>query len=173
MYCTRLAENTGSKNDAKIRRLRTIPQHTLSGHIFATKAHIDISEKFVKPQLSSPHVRTKFAVLEQTQGLHLQAKFHLNLFIVSPSGGQKPQFCAKFDIFGSSCTDPLLPMRAKFGEIQDAKIANNSPSGHRRTTLSGYIIATKACIDNRKNLLNSNISSIMLSQYDELRPIAG
>jgi len=32
---------------------------------------------------------------------------------------------------------------------------------NRRTTLSGYIVATKACIDNRKkNLLNSNISSI-------------
>jgi len=39
------------------------------------------------------------------------------------------------------------------------KIAKNSPSGHHRTTLSGYIFATKARIDNRKkNLLNSNIS---------------
>ena len=35
-----------------------------------------------------------------------------------------------------------------------------SPSGHHRTTLFGYIFATKACIDNRKkNLLSSNISS--------------
>ena len=35
-----------------------------------------------------------------------------------------------------------------------------SPSGHHRTTLSGYIFATKACIDNQiKNLLSSNISS--------------
>ena len=33
----------------------------------------------------------------------------------------------------------------------------NSPSGHHRTNLSGYIFATKACIDNRKKLLNSNI----------------
>ena len=34
-----------------------------------------------------------------------------------------------------------------------------SPSGHHLTTLSGYIFATKACIDNRnKNLLSSNIS---------------
>ena len=33
------------------------------------------------------------------------------------------------------------------------------PSGHHLTTLSGYIFATKACIDNRKkNLLCSNIS---------------
>jgi len=35
-----------------------------------------------------------------------------------------------------------------------------SPSAHHRTTLSGYIFATKARIDNlKKNLLSSNISS--------------
>jgi len=40
------------------------------------------------------------------------------------------------------------------------KIVKKSPSGHHRTTLSGYIFATKACIDNRKkNLLSSSISS--------------
>jgi len=40
------------------------------------------------------------------------------------------------------------------------KIAENSPSRHRRTALSGYIFATKARIDNRKkNLLDSNIST--------------
>jgi len=40
------------------------------------------------------------------------------------------------------------------------KIAKKSPSAHHRTTLSGYIFATKACINNReKNLLSSNISS--------------
>jgi len=34
------------------------------------------------------------------------------------------------------------------------------PSVHQHTTLSGYIFATKACVDNRKKkLLNSNISS--------------
>jgi len=45
-------------------------------------------------------------------------------------------------------------------KIQDAKIAKKSPSGRHRTTLSGYIFATKARIDNRKkNLLSSNISS--------------
>ena len=33
------------------------------------------------------------------------------------------------------------------------------PSAHHRTSLSGYIFATKACIDSPKNLLNSNISS--------------
>ena len=33
------------------------------------------------------------------------------------------------------------------------------PSGCHHTNLSGYIFATKALIDNRKNLLSSNISS--------------
>jgi len=32
----------------------------------------------------------------------------------------------------------------------------NSPSGHYRTTLLDYIFATKARIDNRKKILNSN-----------------
>ena len=63
----------------------------------------------------------KFGVLEQTQGLHLPAKFHLNMFIVLASGGQKPQFWANFDIFGGSCTDPLSPMRAKFGVLEQTQ----------------------------------------------------
>jgi len=48
------------------------------------------------------------------------------------------------------------------------KIAKNSPSGHHRTNLSGYIFATKAHIDNRKKyLLNS------MSQYLEFWPKSG
>jgi len=46
-------------------------------------------------------------------------------------------------------------------KTQDAKSRQKSPSGHHRTTLSGYIFATKARIDNRKkNSLSSNMSSI-------------
>jgi len=40
----RLAENTGRKNYAKNRHLRTIAQ-LLSGNIFAIKARIDIQKK--------------------------------------------------------------------------------------------------------------------------------
>jgi len=41
------------------------------------------------------------------------------------------------------------------------KWRKNSPSGHHRTTLSGYIFATKAYIDNRKKpLKQSDMSSI-------------
>jgi len=46
-----------------------------------------------------------------------------------------------------------------------------SPSGHYRTTLSGYIFATKACIDNRKKLLKQQYLLHMSSQYGERRPL--
>ena len=38
----------------------------------------------------------------------------------------------------------------RLAEIQDAKMSPKSPSGHHRATLSGYIFATKARIDNQK-----------------------
>ena len=43
--------------------------------------------------------------------------------------------------------------RAKFYQVARApkNIANKSPSGHHRTTLLGYIFATKARIDNQEN----------------------
>jgi len=52
------------------------------------------------------------------------------------------------------------------------KCRQKSPSGHYRTSLSGYIFATEARIDNRKNLLSSNMSSTFPPQYGELRPLA-
>ena len=51
----------------------------------------------------------------------------------------------------------LLAARCKY---RTQKSRQKSPSGHHRTTSTGYIFATKARIDNRKkNLLSSNISS--------------
>jgi len=38
----------------------------------------------------------------------------------------------------------------RLAEIQDSKSRQKSPTGHHRTTLSGYIFATTARIDNRK-----------------------
>jgi len=49
----------------------------------------------------------------------------------------------------------------------------NSPSGHHRTTLLGYIFATKACIDNWKKLVKQQYLLHMSSQYGELRPTNG
>jgi len=44
----------------------------------------------------------------------------------------------------------LLAARWKY---RTQKWRKKSPSGHHRTTLSGYIFTTKACIDNRKKLI--------------------
>jgi len=41
--------------------------------------------------------RAKFSALEQTHGIHLGAKFHLDRFIMSSYGGEKPQFLLFLD----------------------------------------------------------------------------
>ena len=55
-------------------------------------------------------------------------------------------------------------------EIQDVKMMQKSPSEHHRTNLSGYIFATKACINNRKKLVKQQYLLQMSLQYGELRP---
>jgi len=52
-------------------------------------------------------MRVKFGVLQQAQGLHWHAKFHLNVFIVSASGGQKLQFSANVDFLGAPVPTPF------------------------------------------------------------------
>ena len=52
------------------------------------------------------------------------------------------------------------------------KSRQKSPSGHHRTTLSGYIIATKAPIDNQKKTVKQQYILHMSSQYGELPPLA-
>jgi len=54
-------------------------------------------------------------------------------------------------------------LHAASWKYRTQKIAKKSPSGHHRTTLSGYVFATKAPVDNRKkNFLNNNTSSTMM-----------
>ena len=54
------------------------------------------------------------------------------------------------------------------------KVVKKSPSGHHHTTLSGYIFAIKARIDNRKaKLVKQQYVLHMSPQYGELRPISG
>ena len=53
------------------------------------------------------------------------------------------------------------------------KIAKNSPSAHHRTTLLGYIFATKARIDSWKKLVKQQYLPYMALQYGELRPTSG
>ena len=59
------------------------------------------------------------------------------------------------------------------GNAGPKKIAKNSPSGHHRTTLSGYIFTTKAHIDNLKKLVKQQYLLQMSAQYGELRPTNG
>jgi len=56
--------------------------------------------------------------------------------------------------------------------MQDPNITKNYPSGHHRATLSPYIFATKARIDNRKKLVKQQCLPHMSSQYGELGPLA-
>jgi len=57
-------------------------------------------------------------------------------------------------------------------QIQDAKIVKNLPSGHDRTTMSDYMFATKAQIDNWKKLLSSYISSTCSHNMVKFGPLA-
>jgi len=52
------------------------------------------------------------------------------------------------------------------------KIAKKSPSAHHPTTLSGYIFATKARIDNQKKLVKQQHLLQMSPQYGELGLLA-
>jgi len=64
-------------------------------------------------------------------------------------------------------------LRAARCECRTQKSRQKSPSGHHSTTLSGYIFATKARIDNRKkNLLSSNISSTCPHNMVNFGPLA-
>jgi len=42
-------------------------------------------------------MRAKFGVLEETHSICLRAKFHLDRFILTPSGGEKAQILPFFD----------------------------------------------------------------------------
>jgi len=53
------------------------------------------------------------------------------------------------------------------------KIAKKSPSAHHRTTLSGYIFATKAFSTIRKKLVKQQYLLQMSPQYSELRSTNG
>jgi len=89
--------------------------------------------------------------------------FFLSFFFASPNlSGRRLHVCHTFThgVALVRIYDAGLKRDARGSlEMQDAKNRQKSPSAHHRTTLSGYIFATKARIDNRKKLLSSNISS--------------
>jgi len=64
-------------------------------------------------------------------------------------------------------------LHAASWKYRTPKMTQKSPSAHHCTTLSGCIFATKAHIDNRKNLVKQQYLPHMSSQYGKLRPISG
>ena len=84
--------------------------------------------------------------------LTLRVTTPLTHLSVSTGCGLQNRYCTKWLFWHTR-----LCIEARW-EYRTQKIAKNSPSAHHRTTLSSYIFATEACIDNRKNLLNSNTS---------------
>jgi len=101
-------------------------------------------------------------------GHYIFALWFLSFFLLSFFLFSSPNLSGRrLDVYHTSTHDVALVRIYNAGlkyaargslEMQDAKIAKNSPSGHHRTNLSGYIFATTAHFDNRKKLLNSNIS---------------
>ena len=64
-------------------------------------------------------------------------------------------------------------LRAARWKHRTQKSRQKSPSRHHRTTLSGHIFATKACINNRKKkLLNSDTSSTCPDNMVNFGPLA-
>ena len=59
----------------------------------------------------------------------------------------------------------------RLAEKMTQKSQKNSPSAHHHTTLLGCVFANKAHIDNRKNLLNSNISSTCFHNMVNVGPL--
>jgi len=57
-------------------------------------------------------------------------------------------------------------------QYRTQKVVKKSPSGHHRTTSSGYIFANKAHIDNWKKRFKQQCLLHMFPQYRELRPTA-
>jgi len=64
-------------------------------------------------------------------------------------------------------------LRAAHWKYSTQKIVKKSPSGHHPTTLSGYIFAINARIDNRKKLVKQQYLPRTSPQYGEFRPTSG
>jgi len=72
------------------------------------------------------------------------------------------------------CRSEIMKCAARGSlEIQNAKMAQKSPSAHHRTTSLGCIFAMKEHIDNRKIRVKQQYVIHMSSQYGEHRPTSG
>jgi len=101
--------------------------------------------------------------------------FYLSIFFSSPNLSR-----CRLDVYHTWCglstnlrcrSETCCTRLAK--STGHKKIAKNSPSGHHRTTLSGYIFATKGTYrQSGKNLLSSNMSSTCPHNMVNFGPLA-
>ena len=106
--------------------------------------------------------------MEKGRPLYFHAVVSIYLLLSSSSFSSPNLSGRRLDVYHTSTHGVVLcefrmqvwnVLHAALWKCRTQKIVKNSPSGHHPTTLSGYIFATKACIDNReKTLLNSNVS---------------
>jgi len=90
----------------------------------------------------------------------LSSSIYLLLFSSPNLSGRRVHGCLPYFDTWCGLTANLDVLQGARWKYRTEKWCQKLPSKHHRTTLSGYIFATKACIDNRKNnLLSSNISS--------------
>jgi len=62
-------------------------------------------------------------------------------------------------------------LHATHWKCRAQKIAKNLPSGHHYTTLSGYIFANKACINNQKKLVKQQYLPTRPHNMVNFRPL--
>jgi len=152
-------------------RLKSPSRHhptTLSGYIFATKAGIDNRKKPVKQQylFYMSHNMVNFSPLaaEIVSGVWGTPSGNFNGFRVLAAllHGTPALDIGCLPYFHTWCSlSANLGCRSETCCTRPAENTGRkkSPSEHHRATLSGYMLATKAYIDNRKkNLLSSNTS---------------
>ena len=109
------------------------------------------------------------AALWNGEGHYIFALWFLSSFFYQrPQIGCLPYFhtwcglCANLECRSEMCCKWLAENTGR----------KKSPFCHHRTTLSGCIFATKACIDNRKKMINADTSYTCLHD-GELRPTNG
>jgi len=185
MCGTRLAETTGRKNDAKLAICSA--SHNFVWLYLCNNACINNREKIVKQQYLlhiRPHNILNFGLLtaeifgefgapqqiltgfascvrcvQRRRSTEVNPTFHCV--------PQSPGLVHCIYIFGSSVPLHGILPRAKF---------TLCPSTHHRTSLSGYIFATKARIDNRKKTCYTAMARLApphvltIGLYGELRP---
>ena len=113
-------------------------------------------------------------------GLHSSSIYiFLSFFYSSPNLSGRRLYVYRWPYFDTWCGPSAnLECRSERGCTRLAanagpkKTRQKSPSGHPRTTLSGYIFTNKARIDNQKKLLSSNISSTRPHNMVNFGPLA-